>query len=100
MVEMTSAQAFERELKSITQPITIEEFINQHVRRCFNNCRLYCLFSNNSLRHIAISIIDSEFNHNLCNVWLMNPIEFSDYDVDSNDGITIRVYDDGLYNVI
>ena len=99
MVEMMSAEAFERELDSITQPISLSDFINQHVRRYFNNCRLYCFFSNNSLRHIAISSIDSEFNHKLCNVWPMNPIKFSDYDDDSNDGFTIRVYDDGSYRI-
>ena len=99
MVEMMSAEAFERELGSITQPISLSDFINQHVRRYFNNCRLYCFFSNNSLRHIAISSIDSEFNHKLYNVWPMNPIKFSDYDDDSNDGFTIRVYDGGSYRI-
>ena len=94
------AQAFESEISSITQAISLNDFVNQYVRKYFNNCRLYCLItSKNLLRHIALSIFDSEFNHKFCNVWPMNPIEFSDYNDDSDNGLTIRVYNDGSYKI-
>ncbi len=94
-----AAEAFEAELNSITQAISLSDFVKQYVQRYFTNCRLYCFFSNNSLRHIAISSIDSEFNHKLYNVWPMNPIKFSDYDDDSEGGLTIRVYDNVSYRI-
>ena len=102
MVAQTQApeQAFESEISSITQAISLSEFIQQYVRKYFNTCRLYCHVTGNSLRHIALSIFDSEFTyHKLCHVWPMHPIEFSDYDDDSDNGLTIRVYEDGTYQI-
>ena len=101
MVEMLSAKAFETELNSITQAISLSDFIQQHVRKHFKNCRMCCIFSYNSLRHLAILSFDSDGNNvKHYDVWPMNPIEISDYNSDYNNDyksdLTIYVYEDGL----
>ena len=92
--------AFESDLDSITQPISLSEFIQQYVRKYFNNCHLYCSITGNLLRYMQMLIIDSEFNCKRCEVWLTHSIEFSDYDDDSDVTSTIRVYPDGTYKFI
>ena len=101
MVAQTQApeQAFESDLNSITQAISLNDFIQQYVRKYFNNCRLFCLFTENSLRHIAMLIIDSEFNCKRYDVWPMHPIEFSDTDIDYDNKPSILVYPDGTYKI-
>ena len=97
MVEMMSAKAFETELNSITQTLSLSDFINQHVRKYFNNCYLYCIFSDNAIEYMHVHYFDSEFSYHF-NIYPDNPIKISDHNSD-DDHITIRVHDDGSYEI-